>query len=138
MSTGRGRYPLPVMVVNFSAFLVALPYKYKRKQEMYEKVFGFKDLDKIHKKFIEQDITGIDVMPFAAHISTLNLATQNIEQKTNVVRIATQDSLSIYDSLRTEEFKKKGIKISSYTEQIQETLFSIGSRKKVRSRYRGQ
>lgn len=39
---------------------------YKKKIELYKKLYGFKDLDKIHKKFIEEDITGIDIIPFAA------------------------------------------------------------------------
>jgi 23S rRNA G2445 N2-methylase RlmL len=56
---------------------------YKRKMSLYQKLHGFKDLDAIHKKFLENDLTGIDIMPFAAHITTLNLATQDIEQETN-------------------------------------------------------
>lgn len=103
---------------------------YKRKQELYEKLYGFKDLGKLHKKFIEEDITGIDIMPFAAHISTINLTTQNIEQETNTVRIATKDSLSLATDLKTIDFSsKKGVKISSYTEQIQKTLFGISGQR---------
>jgi len=96
---------------------------YKRKMELYKQLYGLRDLDKIHKKFLEEDITGIDIMPFAAHITTLNLATQNIEQETNIVRIATRDSLELADSLRTEDFRKNGILIPSYTEAFQQTLF---------------
>jgi len=42
-----------------------------------------------HKKFVEYDISGIDIMPFAAHMSALNLTMQNLSLKTNLVRIVT-------------------------------------------------
>jgi hypothetical protein len=105
---------------------------YRRKQELYEKLHGYKDARKMHKKFIEEDLTGIDIMPFAAHISTINLATQNIEQTTNTVRIATLDSLEMADLLKSTEFKRKGIRISPYTTSIQLTLNEIyGQPKKI-------
>jgi len=102
---------------------------YQRKKELYKQLYGYKDLDKLHKQFIEKDITGIDIMPFASHMTTINLTTQNIEEETNVVRIATADSLSLATSLKTEEFKKKGIKISPYTETIQQDLNGLISKK---------
>jgi hypothetical protein len=105
---------------------------YKRKMNLYEKLHGFKDLDAIHKRFLENDITGIDIMPFAAHITTLNLATQNIEQETNNVRIATKDSLSLSGVLKTQKFQKEGAKISSYTREIQQTLVHLAGAKAVR------
>jgi len=102
---------------------------YRRKQELYQKLYGYKDLRKMHKKFIENDLTGIDIMPFAAHITTINLTMQNIEQETNVVRIGTKDSLDFAKSLKTMEFTKKGLRITPYTETIQETLFGISEQK---------
>ena len=106
---------------------------YKMKMNLYEKLYGFKDLDAIHKRFLENEITGIDIMPLAAHITTLNLATQNIEQKTNNVQIATKDSLSLSDALKTQKFKKEGVKISSYTREIQQTLVHMASSKALRN-----
>ena len=105
---------------------------YKKKMNLYEKLWGFKDLDTIHKRFLETDITGIDIMPFAAHITTLNLATQDVEQETNNVRIATKDSLSLSDVLKTQKFKDEGVKISSYTREIQQTLIHAESGKVVK------
>ena len=99
---------------------------------LYEKLYGFKDLDIIHKNFLENEITGIDIMPFAAHITTLNLATQNIEQETNYVQIATKDSLSLSNLLKAKNFKKEGIKIPSYTREIQKTLVHVESAKVVK------
>jgi hypothetical protein len=95
---------------------------YKRKMSLYEKLHGFQKIKEIHKKFLENDITGIDIMPFAAHITTLNLASQDIEQETNTVRIATMDSLSLSDIMKTKKFKEDGYKISSYTREIQKSI----------------
>ena len=39
------------------------------------------DKDELHKKFIMDDIYGIDVMHFAAHMTTTNLTSQNIRVK---------------------------------------------------------
>lgn len=102
---------------------------YQRKQNLYEQLYGFSNQRIMHKKFIENDITGIDIMPFAAHMTTINLTTQNIEQETNIVRIATKDSLDLGNGLlNRSNFEKKGIKILPYTETIQDTLFGIYGR----------
>jgi len=98
---------------------------YKRKMDIYTKLHGYHNLKEIHKKFIENDITGIDIMPFAAHLSAINLTLQNIEYPTNTVRIATQDALDLANQLKTERFRKEGIEISSYTETIQKTLTEL-------------
>jgi methylase of polypeptide subunit release factors len=95
---------------------------YKRKQNLYEKLYGYKDNMEMHKNFIENEITGIDIMPFAAHISAINLTMQNIEQETNRVRIATLDSLEMVESLKSLKFKRNGIEISPYSSSIQLTL----------------
>ncbi|MGD0405670.1 MAG: N-6 DNA methylase [Candidatus Bathyarchaeia archaeon] len=95
---------------------------YKRKMRLYQKLHGFQKLNEIHKKFLENDITGIDIMPFAAHITTLNLASQDMEQETNTVRIATIDSLSLSDVMKTKKFKEEGHRISSYTREIQKSI----------------
>lgn len=96
---------------------------YIRKMSLYQGLHGFKNTDWVHKKFIESDINGIDIMPFAAHITTLNLATQDIEQKTNYVRIATKDSLALAPALRTKDFlEKEGVRISSYTREFKTLL----------------
>jgi tRNA1(Val) A37 N6-methylase TrmN6 len=102
---------------------------YKRKTELYQKLYGYKKLKNMHKKYIENDLTGIDIMPFAAHISAINLTTQNIEYRTNTVRIATLDSLDMVNLLKMAQFKKKGMKISPYTHEIQKTLFEAGQKK---------
>ncbi len=95
---------------------------YKRKMQLYERLYGFQKIKETHKKFLENDITGIDMMPFAAHMTTLNLASQDIEQETNIVRIATIDSLSLCPAMKAKKFKEDGYRISSYTREIQKTI----------------
>ncbi|MEM3488966.1 MAG: N-6 DNA methylase [Nitrososphaerota archaeon] len=95
---------------------------YNRKRELYEKEFGTRSLAEMHKKFIEEDLTGIDIMPFAAHISAINLTMQNIEEKTNTVRIATQDSLELVNVVDTLAFKKGKYIIKPYSTTIQKSL----------------
>lgn len=97
---------------------------YKQKQNLYKKLHGFNKLSEMHKQFIEQEITGIDLMPFAAHISTINLTMQNIEQTTNEVRIATRDSLELASPLSNLNFNGE-IDIQALSETIQEDLFKI-------------
>jgi len=98
---------------------------YKKKQELYENLYGYSEHEKMHKQFIENDLTGLDIMPFAAHISAINLTMQNVAYETNVVRIGVKDALELAPQLATSSFKKKGVKISPYTTTIQRTLFDL-------------
>ena len=97
---------------------------YKQKQNLYKQLHGFNKLSKMHKQFIEKDITGIDLMPFAAHISTINLTMQNIEQTTNEVRIATRDSLDLASPLSSSSFNGE-IDIQALSETIQGDFFKV-------------
>ena len=99
---------------------------YKRKLQLYESSNGLKDLNLVHKQFIENDLTGIDIMPFAAHISAINLTMQNIEEQTNTIRIATQDSLELASLLESRKFLNNGIIFNPYTTEIQKTLDEVG------------
>jgi hypothetical protein len=103
---------------------------YRRKLELYEEQLK-KELDeevlkKLHKKFIEEDITGIDIMPFATHLSAINLSLQKLEQPTEKVRIARADSLELAPSLLSPKFKENGVLLKSFGETIQLALFSKG------------
>ncbi|MEM3385318.1 MAG: N-6 DNA methylase [Nitrososphaeria archaeon] len=76
----------------------------------------------LHKKFVEEDITGIDIMPFACHLTAINLALQRLEQTTDLVRVARMDSLDLAAKLKFTEFRNKGILIEPFHETIQLTL----------------
>lgn len=51
--------------------------------------------EEVHRQFLEKDITGIDVMPFAAHLSCIHLALQAPVYETDEVNIGIADSTSL-------------------------------------------
>jgi type I restriction-modification system DNA methylase subunit len=64
---------------------------YHRKKELMEaegKTFTPQD----HKRFLEKDLTGIDIMPFAAHLAAVHLSLQEPLYETQRVRLAVWDS----------------------------------------------
>ena len=87
---------------------------YKRKEHLWTKYEGGYTSEKMHKQFLEKDITGNDLMPFAGHLATMNLAMQNIEQPTKNVRIGSGDSLSLAYQFADPNFKK-GITQGKFT-----------------------
>ena len=48
-----------------------------------------------HKTFLEHDLTGIDIMPFAAHLAAMHLSLQAILHETEKVRVAVWDSTEL-------------------------------------------
>jgi len=48
-----------------------------------------------HKKLVEEEITGIDIMPFAAHLAALNLTMQSPLEPTDKTRIGIGNSLNL-------------------------------------------
>lgn len=67
-----------------------LAASYMRKRELSE---GFNE--DIHRRFVEDDITGIDIMPFAAHLSCIHLALQAPIFETDEVNIGIEDSTKL-------------------------------------------
>jgi hypothetical protein len=63
---------------------------YKRKIELAKDKSA-----KTHQKFVEEQITGIDVMAFSGHLAAVNLALQRPLFETDHVRIGTIDSTSL-------------------------------------------
>jgi len=48
-----------------------------------------------HKLMVENELTGVDIMPFAAHLAALNLTLQSPGEVTNTTRIGTGNSLHL-------------------------------------------
>lgn len=63
---------------------------YRKKKQLLELNKPFEESD--HKRFVEKEITGIDIMPFAAHLSTIQLAMEAPIYETDEVRIGIYDS----------------------------------------------
>lgn len=68
-----------------------LASSYLRKRELFKGDFT----ESNHRRFIEEDLTGIDVMPFAAHLSCIHLALQAPVYETDEVNIGIADSTSL-------------------------------------------
>ncbi|MHA1728521.1 MAG: Eco57I restriction-modification methylase domain-containing protein [Promethearchaeota archaeon] len=107
---------------------------YKEKRKLFEKngnAFVMED----HKKFIENDIYGIDIMPFATLLTTINLSLQSPVSYTNKVNIGTEDATRlkpgdiIYPTFRTlKQYITKNKKISDF---MGDNLKKTKKRKKI-------
>lgn len=72
-----------------SGTLLVSAYQQKKKlKEMNGQTFTTQD----HARFLEQDLTGIDIMPFAAHLAAVHLSLQAPLYETQRVRLAVWDS----------------------------------------------
>jgi type I restriction-modification system DNA methylase subunit len=79
------------LAVGSGTLLVAA---YRRKRELLQKEKGTVELED-HKRFLEQDLTGIDIMPFAAHLAVVHLSLQALLYETEKVRVAVWDSTEL-------------------------------------------
>ena len=64
---------------------------YRRKKALLSREFAQED----HRRFVEEDLTGVDVMPFAANVAASHLALQSPQYLTDKVRIAIWDSTDL-------------------------------------------
>ncbi len=53
------------------------------------------DRQNLHREFLEEEITGIDIMPFASHLTAVNLAAQDVEEIANNLKVGSSDSLKL-------------------------------------------
>lgn len=93
---------------------------YNRKMELYEQKKGRiseGDAEKLHITFIQDHITGTDIMPFACHLTGLNLSAQNLRTKTDFMRICNKNSLEI-DLDREPEVKEAYGDVSNSLEKL--------------------
>jgi len=79
------------LAVGSGTLLVAA---YRRKRELLRKSKGTIELED-HKRFLEQDLTGVDIMPFAAHLAVMHLSLQALLSETEKVRVAVWDSTEL-------------------------------------------
>ncbi len=78
---------------------------------------GLYNVDELHKRFITKDITGLDIMPFAAFLTAINLSSLNFAATTDFLRISQVDSLDI--SKKLYEIREKGyIEIKSIRDEL--------------------
>jgi len=109
-----------------------------------QKVKGTIELED-HKRFLEQDLTGIDIMPFAAHLAVVHLSLQALLYETEKVRVAVWDSTelkpgqtipAIWSELKTayrrptlDMFAKGNLTQEAYVTKGAVTLEGVGGEK---------
>ena len=67
---------------------------YRVKSELYQAHGRTVTMD-VHERFVGDHLTGIDIMPFSAHLAVVNLSLQAPERHLQKVRIAVHDSLEL-------------------------------------------
>ena len=92
---------------------------YKEKERLDE---GNTNKEKLHHYFVEEEITGIDIMPFAAHLTAINLSSMNIETPTDNLNVGVMDSLSLSNKLKG----KKIFKMEEFSRELQTTIDLFG------------
>jgi len=72
---------------------------YRRKKELLQTGKGELSLED-HRRFLEYDLTGVDIMPFAAHLAVMHLSLQALLHETEKVRIAVWDSTELKPNMK--------------------------------------
>jgi len=67
---------------------------YQRKKALLEEGTGRFDFE-YHRRFVEEQMTGVDIMPFAAHLAAVHLSLQAPLYTTDFVRVAIKDSTGL-------------------------------------------
>jgi len=109
LSVGMGAATVMDLACGSGTLLVAA---YRRKL----KLLGQDRTARIHHKIL-REITGIDIMPFAAHLTAINLSVQSARQKSNYLRVSVNDSLELVPNQSLKPFSR----------QLQSTLFGLTS-----------
>lgn len=75
-----------------SGTLLVAAYRHKRRLLP---PLSFKEQRHKHHEFVERQIYGADIMPFAAHLAAINVTLQDVHAKVNYLRIGVGHSLTL-------------------------------------------
>ena len=87
---------------------------YKQKQRLDE---GQTRKSVLHNKFIDE-ITGLDIMPFAAHLTAINLSSMNMKTPTDSLNVGVMDTLSLSKHLKNME----SYEVKEFSRELQTTI----------------
>lgn len=59
-----------------------------------------------HHRFVEEELTGVDIMPFAAHLTTIHLALEKPAYQTDHVRVGIADSTRLRPGEQLKPFAR--------------------------------
>ena len=74
---------------------------YQAKKRLFAGDFG----NEAHSQFLENDILGVDFMPFAAHLAAMHLALQNPNFLSAMTKVAICDSMGLLDGKKLKLLK---------------------------------
>jgi len=86
---------------------------YTVKSELYEGSGRSVTMD-VHEKFVADQLMGIDIMPFSAHLAVVNLSLQAPEHQLQRVRVAIHDSLELEPNQPVESSRKVFLRASKF------------------------
>ncbi|ODS35828.1 hypothetical protein BEH94_05585 [Candidatus Altiarchaeales archaeon WOR_SM1_SCG] len=71
---------------------------YNRKLQVHpnKSILTSEDKKDIHRDFLEEQLTGTDIMSFACHLTGLNLSAQNLSTETKFIRVSKRNSLELF------------------------------------------
>lgn len=106
---------------------------YNRKKKLTQKTKSFSSED--HMRFLENEIYGLDIMPFAGHLSTIHLALQAPVYMTDYVNIGIADSTKYHPGdeimpltrVMPESETQRSVSDFSETKDISEDTIEAGS-----------
>lgn len=109
LAIGKPEEKVADFAVGSGGLLVAA---YRRKRYLWSLKYG-KFTQEAHRQFVEKDLLGVDIMPFAANTAACHLALQSPEFFTDKVNIAVWDSTelepgSVVKSIRGIRITPKG------------------------------
>lgn len=92
-----------------------------------------RQLGRRHKTIVENDLTGLDLMPFAAHLSAMNLTMMSDALDIDKTRIGVGDSLSISPDKKVCQFSYN-VKLPYFTDGKKPTQTGLEDYKVVSQR----
>jgi len=95
-----------------SGTLLVSAYKQKQRRDN-----GSTTKSLLHNQFIGE-ITGMDIMPFAAHLTAINLSSMNMKTATDSLNVGVMDTLSLSKHLQN----RKSYDIKEFSRELQTTI----------------
>jgi type I restriction-modification system DNA methylase subunit len=95
---------------------------YDRKLDLYKSEKGILssvDRRRLHSKFVKEQLTGTDIMPFACHLTGIGLSTKDLDSDTDFLRISRVNMVEVESLQKHPKFVEAYTEIEEGTSKIQ-------------------
>ena len=89
-----------------------------------KRLYGAEHDDSVHKRFLENEILGIEFMPFAARLAAKHLATQNQQYLSTKARIGITDAMAVKSDSRIPSLENEHIVVGKVKVVLMNPPFS--------------